>query len=267
MKKSLHIGINDYPGTRNDLRGCLNDMNGWADLAECVYGFETERIANKQATRDVFLSKLNHLIDTVREKDDEILITFSGHGTSVPDRDGDELNGRDEALCLYDKLVIDDEIYYILKRASDDVHITFIADNCHSGTITRSFINAIENEETDCHVRYMPPEDAQEASLLNKLDLSRKFHKRREEIHMKEVLMTGCLPHEYSYDARFRTGFWGAFSYTALNYLNKNPDINYQELHDHVRKTLPNRQFPQTPQLEGKPENFKRKFLGGKITR
>ena len=29
-KKALCIGINDYPGTQNDLSGCVNDANDWA---------------------------------------------------------------------------------------------------------------------------------------------------------------------------------------------------------------------------------------------
>ena len=29
-KKALCIGINDYPGTGMDLRGCVNDADDWA---------------------------------------------------------------------------------------------------------------------------------------------------------------------------------------------------------------------------------------------
>ena len=29
-KKALCIGINDYPGTQNDLNGCVNDARDWA---------------------------------------------------------------------------------------------------------------------------------------------------------------------------------------------------------------------------------------------
>ena len=39
---------------------------------------------------------------------------ISSHGTKVPDRDGDELDNRDEAVCFYDGNVIDDEINEII---------------------------------------------------------------------------------------------------------------------------------------------------------
>ena len=29
--KALCIGINDYPGTDNDLSGCVNDAQDWAE--------------------------------------------------------------------------------------------------------------------------------------------------------------------------------------------------------------------------------------------
>jgi metacaspase-1 len=31
-KKALCVGINDYPYEGNDLKGCVNDAKGWADL-------------------------------------------------------------------------------------------------------------------------------------------------------------------------------------------------------------------------------------------
>ena len=36
MKRSLHIGINDYPGTGNDLFGCVNDSNDWREAMEAL---------------------------------------------------------------------------------------------------------------------------------------------------------------------------------------------------------------------------------------
>ncbi len=32
--KALCIGINDYPGTQNDLSGCVNDAQDWAAEAQ-----------------------------------------------------------------------------------------------------------------------------------------------------------------------------------------------------------------------------------------
>ena len=34
MKQSLHIGINDYPGSGSDLLSCVNDANDWRAALE-----------------------------------------------------------------------------------------------------------------------------------------------------------------------------------------------------------------------------------------
>ena len=42
-KKALCIGINDYPGTANDLSGCVNDANDWvAELT--TRGFAVQKL-------------------------------------------------------------------------------------------------------------------------------------------------------------------------------------------------------------------------------
>ena len=48
-KYALCIGINDYPGTENDLSGCVNDANDWA-TALSKRGFATTKMLDKQAT-------------------------------------------------------------------------------------------------------------------------------------------------------------------------------------------------------------------------
>lgn len=37
--KALCVGINDYPGSGNDLKGCVNDAKAWAELLIEHYGF------------------------------------------------------------------------------------------------------------------------------------------------------------------------------------------------------------------------------------
>lgn len=51
MKRSLHIGINDYPGTGSDLSGCVNDANDWRE-ALMARKFEALSLFNEKATKD-----------------------------------------------------------------------------------------------------------------------------------------------------------------------------------------------------------------------
>jgi hypothetical protein len=50
-KRALCIGINNYPGTQNDLSGCVNDANDWAAVLG-KHGFTVQKILNKKATGD-----------------------------------------------------------------------------------------------------------------------------------------------------------------------------------------------------------------------
>jgi len=48
--------------------------------------------------------------------DKTLVVHYSGHGTFVKDRNGDEADGQDEAMYLYDGALLDDELSEILIR-------------------------------------------------------------------------------------------------------------------------------------------------------
>lgn len=247
------IGINDYPGTRNDLRGCVNDAIDWASLTQ-VHGYTADIIKDRDATVSLGKNILKELVNDSNKygKDFQGILTFSGHGTHVPDLDGDEENGRDEALCMYDGLIIDDEIREILSSFNKNARLWIVADCCHSGTITRNFLETLYDEELKAKPRYMPPSD----DLLALMNIRQKSYiVRPQEEDMNEILLTGSLDSEYSWDAFIDGKFQGAMSYHAKKIIRNNPGITFDKLHAEVRKFLPSRQFPQTPQLEGREQN------------
>ena len=99
-KLALCIGINDYPGTGSDLSGCVNDANDWAKLLS-QKGFNVAKLIDKEATGKNIRESLKAMI-VQAVKGDSIFIQYSGHGTYIPDKDGDESDGTDECLCPYD---------------------------------------------------------------------------------------------------------------------------------------------------------------------
>lgn len=56
----------------------------------------------------------DNLLDRQIFEGNVICFEISSHGTNVPDRDGDESDKKDEAVCFYDGIVIDDEINNII---------------------------------------------------------------------------------------------------------------------------------------------------------
>jgi hypothetical protein len=240
MKRAFCVGINDYPGISNDLKGCVNDATDWASLLE-YSGFEVEKLINEQATRQNILSKLDNLV-TNATAGDEIVFTYSGHGTSIYDVGGDEPDEYDEALYVYDGLLVDDELRAIFQKVKPDVHVVVISDSCFSGTVTRALITDSSKP------RYIKTHDIPTTAKLKKRLL--------EEEEMIEILLSGCSNTEYSYDA-YLNGRWnGALTSYATSVIRKGQ--TYKEFYQQVRELLPSGQYPQTPQLEGSEANKNR---------
>jgi len=153
-KLALCIGINDYPGTGNDLSGCVNDANDWGTtLAE--KGFTVKKLLNKNATRKNILDNLKTFIDKA-VKGDSIIFQYSGHGSYVPDKDGDESDGTDECWCPYDLYtkgpITDDELNELFttkkNRGKTCLTVGFLSfRNCNK---VCSYIYATSDYRTEC---------------------------------------------------------------------------------------------------------------------
>ena len=90
--KAICIGINDYPGTQNDLHGCVNDANDWArELGR--RGFEVSTLIDRKATGTEIRKSIESLVKGARSGD-TLVVQFSGHGSFVPDEDGDDRRHR-----------------------------------------------------------------------------------------------------------------------------------------------------------------------------
>lgn len=240
MKKALCAGINNYPGFQNDLQGCVNDANDWAAILDHA-GFDVVKILDDQATRQNILGGLENLIVNAAAGDD-IVFTYSGHGTQVADSSGDEIDGYDEALYVYDGSIIDDELRQVLQKTPADVHVVVIADSCFSGTVTR----ALDSETAK--PRFVKTEDIPATAVLKKHLLS--------DEQMVEVLLTGCSDSEYSYDAEINGRWNGAMTAYATSVMRAGQ--SWKDFYQQLRLRLPSDEYPQTPQLEGSEANKNR---------
>jgi len=249
-KQALCVGINNYPGY-GDLKGCINDAKGWKKILKHTFHFAVIILLDSKVT---FNNVTKELKKMVKEsiKGDHLVFTYSGHGTTTPDRNGDEADGKDEALCLYNGLLVDDVIRKILNELPKGVKFTFISDSCHSGSVTRSFMSAV-NSENPSIPKYMPPEDEVGVVALEMLPVKKAVFVPQE--NMQEILLSGCKSNEYSYDAYFDGKNIGAFSHYSLLILKDNPKITYKDFHKKLREKLPSDRNPQSPQLEGSEAN------------
>jgi hypothetical protein len=239
MKKAVCIGINNYPGTSNDLQGCVNDAKDWAALLQGL-GFETSIVLDAQATRQNVKAELGALVAAIGAGDVAVF-TYSGHGTQVLDTSGDENDTYDEAIYVYDGTIVDDELRAILKNIHPQATLVVISDSCFSGTVTRLAPDF-------ARPRYMPVGEISVSAVA-------RSHFLLPEADMPEILVSGCTDSEYSYDADINGRPNGAMSAMALSVIKQNPQATYREFYTNLRKLLPSTQFPQSPQLEGSEAN------------
>jgi len=245
MKRAICIGINNYPGIFNDLKGCVNDAMDWSALLQGL-GFEVSLMLDSQATRQNVKAALRELVNATGAGDIAVF-TYSGHGTQVADADSDENDPYDEAICLYDGNVIDDELRMILRGIQSQGTLVVISDSCFSGSVTRI---AAEKAVP----RFIPPAVSTAGRMVRRPFLL-------PEGDMPEILLTGCSDSEYSYDAEFDGRPNGAMTALALRVIAQNPNLTYREFHTSLRGLLPSEEYPQSPQLEGSDANKGRRLF------
>lgn len=143
-KRALLVGIN-YVGTRNELRGCHNDMETMKTYLE-QQGFDGGDMrllmddgAHDRPTKSNILAGMQWLGEGAGPGD-SLFLCYSGHGASVRDEDDDEEDGKDECLVPLDfndaGLLCDDEAYqHLVAPLPAGAQLVCVFDCCHSGTI------------------------------------------------------------------------------------------------------------------------------------
>jgi metacaspase-1 len=271
-KRALLIGVNKYQVPGADLRGCVNDVVNVKSVLQDFYGFRPRDIrllTDGAATGKAMADGVVGLLRSAKSGD-VLVLHFSGHGSNVPDDDGDEADERDEILCPTDldwkKPFTDDWLRRTFdKYLKPGVSFTVIMDCCHSGTNTR----AIQPPDAKVVQRYLPsPWDlvAAESGRALRGKVRTTLHKSRASSRalsdivnadLPEVLITGCRDNQTSADAYIGGSFNGALTYSLMAAIRQSRGrLTYRELHERALKQLRKGRFDQVPQLEGRKTRF-----------
>lgn len=256
-KLALCIGINNYPGTGMDLSGCVNDAKDWG-VALSKRGFEVKTLLDAKATLKGMREAMESVIAQAGSGD-LVVLQYSGHGSYVPDDDGDEADGRDECLCPHDietnGPIVDDDLFDIFSAAQRGVRIVMISDSCHSGSISKFQPLAalpIKRGLPLRKVRFMPPSTFLSRRNLLKLGFGQQIRSSGPPGRHAALTLAGCQDYEFSYDADFQGRPNGAFTFAALQSLaGLTARSTYGDWYKRIRKLLPSQQYPQTPNLYG----------------
>lgn len=280
--KSLHIGLNFIDpvayGNNGELANCVNDANSMQALAQ-AQGFQTTKLTDGQATSSEVLAQIDAAASSL-VSGDIYLITYSGHGGQIPDESGQESDGMNETWCLYDRQLIDDELYNLWSRFASGVRIFISSDSCHSGTVVRMILrsrNVGTREVQSIHFddvhkiqtqidqhfnigsvasRSTMVAEAKER-MLSYADCYKDYAKRknmyrslqtmagpknRAQINCSLIFISGCQDNQLSSDG---TGSNGLFTQTLLNtWSNGSFNGNHKQFYNDILSVMPNNQTP-----------------------
>jgi len=278
-KKALSIGIN-YPGTSNELRGCVNDSHMIEELLRDHYGFEDiTLLLDNDATTANMRAALHDLVKGAKPGD-ILFFHYSGHGSQLPDKafdDDFEPDGLDEIICPVDldwntKVIRDDELKAIFDGVPNGVNLTVFLDCCNSGggidQLNEYQSLAPSARSTKKPIprlrainRYLePPKEVVEFAASRKLPFKQRSVSRK--VDHSTLMISGCQSHQTSADAYIKGEYRGAATFfldRTLRELGYNS--SYIDVVDKLNKDIAASGFTQRPELDGPEKLHEEEFL------
>jgi hypothetical protein len=243
-KNALLVGIN-YTGTPNKLYGCINDAINIKDR------LESKRFNNitvltdltpKKATRVNIISEFTNLLKNSKEGD-LLFFSYSGHGSYVLDKNGDEKTGLDQVIIPCDlQRIIDDELKNIIQSNLLENRTLFaIFDSCFSGSVLDLKYQYMDSLNYDSYTE----NDKQLETLGN------------------VFMISGCTDRQTSADAFIDGQSKGAMTWSLLKAIKdyetskSSSPLTWRELVKNMRDLLKKNKYTQIPQFScGKFEDI-----------
>ena len=282
-QKAVCIGINKFTNLPSaTLAGCVNDANDMALFLQETRGFAESDIiilTDAAATKKAVMSALNGFVELATAGIlDNLVFSFSSHGTQVPDLNGDEqpetmgeLAGTrvDEAFCTTDlirkgdvwdpdHLITDDELHDLFSALPLTCQLEVFLDTCHSGTGLKDMDELLTAGAPRARFLAPPSYDAIRTlsapvtistTTLPTIGVSNTT-KPFSSAASTAILWAGCRSDQTSADATFGDRPSGAFTYFYLKNARAHPSATRGHLLDLIRADLKSANYAQLPQLE-----------------
>ncbi len=244
----LVIGIDEYDLV-TDLQGAVNDARDIADALQSLNA-DVMLLLNAEATREAVLTSWQAILDKAAPGD-TLIVTYAGHGSNEPEHTpGNEEDGLDENFLLagfapYGKAagerIRDDEIADLIAQRPD-IEVIFVADACHSGTVTR-------NLNPTLGYRYVSPTGIQDDPLPPPPPRPVASDGQDDVALFLAAVNEAQKVPEYLIDGEARGALSFAFAEGLRGHADSNGDqiLTKGELETYIRKTV--RQVSQGVQL------------------
>lgn len=244
---SLHIGLNKvnpahYGGWDGALNACEADAKDMQAIAKAA-GFKATQRLTATAKAATIIKDIQAAAAKL-QSGDIFLLTYSGHGGQMPDTNGDEPDNQDETWVLYDRQLVDDEIYALLGTFAKGVRVFVLSDSCHSGTVTRAMPTG---PVTGPAPRLMPPvvaaqTYAQHRGLYDTIQAAVPARAASIQATLASViLISGCQDNQLSLDGP-RNGLFTGTLRAVWN--NGRFTGSHRRFRDHIAARMPASQTP-----------------------
>jgi len=229
-KNALLIGCN-YNNSAYQLNGCINDVNNIKSMIKNV-GFNNINIltddTETKPNKSNILTELTKLLSN-SNNNDLLFFSYSGHGSQLVDRNGDETDGRDEVMVPLDfNVITDDELKTVIQTyLKPNVTLFALFDCCNSGTVLDLKYQYLDSLNYDNYT-----ENDNAIDTLGNV-----------------IMISGCTDNQTSADAFINNTSQGAMTWAFIESVNSKPKLSWRELIQNMRKLLTNSQYTQIPQL------------------
>ena len=252
---AVTLGLNavdpkHYGGWSGELNACEADAEDMAAIAKSA-GFSTSTHLTKKATRPLVMKAVRSAARALKAGD-IFMLSYSGHGGQLPDKNNDEPDGMDETWCLYDGELVDDELYAMYGQFAQGVRILVFSDSCHSGTVTKlAYYHGTTGARAtpvggEVRFRAMPPDVALRTYRKNQAFYDKILTERIPKDSQADpkatiLLLSGCQDNQLSQDGAFNGLFTSQLLKVWKNGLFKG---SYRGFHRAIVGRMPPDQTP-----------------------
>ncbi len=219
---------------------------------------DTIVLANGQATKEGFILSFKKLRSNVHPGD-IVFIHFSTHGQQIEDLNGDETDGLDEAIALYDSQttgsndykgqnhLIDDDFGIMIEQLRTDLgkegDLLVMIDACHSGSMSRGLDTAIIRggyppimltpQETGIKTRggnssiRLTSGKKNEVPETKSVGMFSRVNQSKTEDLANYNIFSACEDNEISSEYYYNHNYFGPLTWAFLNAMLNNNSDNY----------------------------------------
>jgi metacaspase-1 len=251
--RSIHIGLNfvdpaHYDGWDGELTACEADAESMEAIAERKDLEPRTMLLRSAATSSAVIAEIEKAAQEM-SAGDFLFVTYSGHGGQVPDKN-DEPDRTDETWVLYNRQLVDDELYALWAKFKPGVRIFVLSDSCHSGSVVRKLDDPVPNPvstrqtaaQQEPRFRAMPRDVMLATYQANKEEYDTiqesvpSSQESAEVLGATVLLISGCQDDELSLDG-FENGL---FTGTLLDVWDKGSwRGNYRAFHQAILGGMP----------------------------